>query len=66
MDAFTMNRESDLSNKEFFSAAMNELFEDLRQSDAFRVFLENDTFSTANIGDADKSDPTLMVTETQL
>jgi Regulator of G protein signaling domain len=48
--AFASNDKSQLSSSDFFQSATNELFEDLRQSDAFRKFLENDTFSSDNVG----------------
>jgi hypothetical protein len=59
------HRENDviaLSSESFFDTAMDELFKDLRQSDAFRAFMENDTFSQADLNNS-KSDPTVLVTE---
>ena len=45
LKAFKEDNRAELSSITFFQQATQELFEDLRQSDAFRVFLENDTFS---------------------
>jgi hypothetical protein len=54
LDAFNKNDRSKLGHEDFFQTATDELFQDLRQSDAFRVFMENDTFSASNLS---KSDP---------
>jgi len=54
VSAYKQNDKVRLGSVDFFQAAMDELFQDLRQSDAFRIFMENDTFSQANLS---KSDP---------
>jgi hypothetical protein len=54
--AYNNNNKERLGLEDFFQPSTDELFNDLRQSDAFRIFMENDTFSTANLS---KSDPTL-------
>ena len=58
--AFNNNDKAALGSMDFFNAASNELFEDLRQSDAFRVFLENDTFSHQDAFNNSKSDPMVV------
>jgi hypothetical protein len=51
--AYTANDKEKLGSEDLFQGAMDELFNDLRQSDAFRVFLENDTFSTVKLSLSD-------------
>jgi hypothetical protein len=56
------NNFTKLADVEFFHQAMHELFNDLLYSDAFRSFMENDTFSRVDIAEKDsKSDPTVLI-----
>jgi hypothetical protein len=45
----TKNNREEMENPSFFDEATKELFEDLRKSDAFRQYLEGDTFSLASL-----------------
>ena len=49
MDAISKNNRAVMESVDFFDAATSELFEDLRKSDAFRQYLDSDTFSLANL-----------------
>jgi hypothetical protein len=60
VDAFNQNNKEILSHIDVFDTAMSELFNDLRLSDAFRQFLENDTFSSQVLDKNTKSDPTIV------
>jgi hypothetical protein len=51
LDAMAKNDRVNMQNLDFFDAATNELFEDLRKSEAFRGYLDNDTFSVANLSE---------------
>ena len=57
LKAFKEDDRAKLSDSNLFQEATQELFEDLRQSDAFRVFLENDTFSHDTLMNRSRSDP---------
>lgn len=59
ISAFHKSDTVQLGSVSLFDKAMDELFQDLRQSDAFRAFLENDTFSVADISNS-KSDPLVV------
>ncbi|KAH9258020.1 hypothetical protein BASA81_003583 [Batrachochytrium salamandrivorans] len=51
LDAFHNNQRDKLEHPEqLFKQATKELFEDLKQSDGFRQYLEADTFSVAQLG----------------
>ena len=54
VSALKKNDEDRLGSEDFFDKAMDELFNDMRQSDAFRRFMETDAFSMTNLS---KSDP---------
>ena len=54
---YQKNERSVLSSEHLFDKAMDELFQDLRQSDAFRLFLEKDTFSNTDLNNSKSSDP---------
>ncbi|KAH9260970.1 hypothetical protein BASA81_000666 [Batrachochytrium salamandrivorans] len=49
VSAFEADDKQRLKDPAFFDQAMAEMFDDLKQSDAFRAFMEQDTFSTANL-----------------
>ncbi|KAH9260969.1 hypothetical protein BASA81_000665 [Batrachochytrium salamandrivorans] len=49
VSAFETDDKQRLKDPAFFDQAMAEMFDDLKQSDAFRAFMEQDTFSTANL-----------------
>ncbi|KAH9253212.1 hypothetical protein BASA81_008894 [Batrachochytrium salamandrivorans] len=49
VSAFDADDKQKLKDPAFFDQAMAEMFDDLKQSDAFRAFMEQDTFSTANL-----------------
>ena len=57
--AYQLNDKEKLGRVDLFQSAMDLLFQDLRQSDAFRTFMENDTFSAANLSQS-QSDPILL------
>jgi hypothetical protein len=56
--AYQKNDSAVMVRDEFFQPAMDELFSDLRQADAFRTFMENDTFSAQDLS---RSDPTILM-----
>ena len=60
--AFQKNDKAQLGSETFFDKAMDELFQDLRQSDAFRNFMENDSFSATDLLNS-KSDPLVVPIE---
>lgn len=49
IQAYDSDDKQKLKDPTFFDQAMAEMFDDLKQSDAFRVFIEQDTFSTTNL-----------------
>ena len=59
--AYNDNDRTKLVDEDFFQPAMDELFQDLHQSDAFRTFVENGTFSATNVSKSGPSIADLMV-----